>query len=76
MKKGKKGKIKESVKKQAQKPNRGHQVDAGRKEETPTVEVLTHELQDMTLEDQQEEKVNILDTFHSPHFAASCCSGC
>ncbi|XP_073206323.1 ribosome quality control complex subunit NEMF isoform X2 [Lepidochelys kempii] len=55
VKKGKKGKIKESVKKQAQKPNRGHQVDAGRKE-TPTVEVLTHELQDMTLEDQQEEK--------------------
>ncbi|XP_077675822.1 ribosome quality control complex subunit NEMF isoform X3 [Eretmochelys imbricata] len=56
VKKGKKGKIKESVKKQAQKPNRGHQVDAGHKEETPTVEVLTHELQDMTLEDQQEEK--------------------
>uniref|UniRef100_A0A452IRW1 Ribosome quality control complex subunit NEMF n=1 Tax=Gopherus agassizii TaxID=38772 RepID=A0A452IRW1_9SAUR len=57
VKKGKKGKIKEeSVKKQAQKPKSGHQVDAGHKETHPPVEVLTHELQDMALEDQQEEK--------------------
>uniref|UniRef100_A0A8C0GIP5 Ribosome quality control complex subunit NEMF n=1 Tax=Chelonoidis abingdonii TaxID=106734 RepID=A0A8C0GIP5_CHEAB len=59
VKKGKKGKIKEeSVKKQAQKPKSGHQVDASRKETRPPVEVLTHEVQDMALEDQQEEKVN------------------
>uniref|UniRef100_A0A8C0GF64 Ribosome quality control complex subunit NEMF n=1 Tax=Chelonoidis abingdonii TaxID=106734 RepID=A0A8C0GF64_CHEAB len=57
VKKGKKGKIKEeSVKKQAQKPKSGHQVDASRKETRPPVEVLTHEVQDMALEDQQEEK--------------------
>ncbi|XP_030418670.1 nuclear export mediator factor NEMF isoform X1 [Gopherus evgoodei] len=57
VKKGKKGKIKEeSVKKQTQKPKSGHQVDAGHKETHPPVEVLTHELQDMALEDQQEEK--------------------
>ncbi|XP_074852270.1 ribosome quality control complex subunit NEMF isoform X2 [Carettochelys insculpta] len=57
VKKGKKGKIKEeSVKKQTQKPKSSRQVDAGRKEETPQVEVLTHELQDVALEDQLEEK--------------------
>ncbi|XP_075782261.1 ribosome quality control complex subunit NEMF isoform X1 [Pelodiscus sinensis] len=57
VKKGKKGKLKEeSVKKQAQKPKRGHPVDAGRKEETPPGEILTQELQDIALEDQQEEK--------------------
>uniref|UniRef100_A0A8C8SHM0 Ribosome quality control complex subunit NEMF n=1 Tax=Pelusios castaneus TaxID=367368 RepID=A0A8C8SHM0_9SAUR len=57
VKKSKKGKIKDdSVKKQPQKPKSGRQIDTGRKEETPSVELLTHELHDVALEDQQEEK--------------------
>ncbi|KAM6180632.1 ribosome quality control complex subunit NEMF isoform 2-T2 [Erethizon dorsatum] len=56
-KKGKKGKTKdEPVKKQPQKPRGGQRVSDGSKKETPSLEVLTHELQDFAIGDPHDDK--------------------
>lgn len=57
-KKGKKGKIKdEPVKKQPQKPRGGPRVSDSIKKETPSLEVTTHELQDLAVDDPHDDKV-------------------
>ncbi|XP_005870330.1 PREDICTED: nuclear export mediator factor NEMF isoform X4 [Myotis brandtii] len=56
-KKGKKGKMKdEPVKKQPQKPRGGLQVSDSIKKETPSFEVITHELQDLAVDDPHDDK--------------------
>ncbi|XP_023579497.1 nuclear export mediator factor NEMF isoform X2 [Octodon degus] len=58
-KKGKKGKTKdEPVKKQPQKPRGGQRVSEGMKKEppAPALEGLTHELQDLAVDDAHEDK--------------------
>ncbi|XP_073067385.1 ribosome quality control complex subunit NEMF isoform X2 [Manis javanica] len=56
-KKGKKGKTKdEPVKKQPQKPRGGPRVSDIIKRETPSLEVVTHELQDMAIDDPHDDK--------------------
>ncbi|XP_053450324.1 ribosome quality control complex subunit NEMF [Nycticebus coucang] len=57
-KKGKKGKTKdEPIKKQPQKPRGGGQrVSDSIKKETPSLEVITHELQDLAVDDPHDEK--------------------
>lgn len=78
-KKGKKGKTKdEPVKKQPQKPRGGPRVSEGIKE-TPSLEVLTHDLQDLAVDephddkeeqdlDQQGNEENLFDSLTgSPH---------
>lgn len=78
-KKGKKGKTKdEPVKKQPQKPRGGLRVSEGIKE-TPSLEVLTHDLQDLAVDephddkeeqdlDQQGNEENLFDSLTgSPH---------
>lgn len=57
-KKGKKGKMKdEPVKKQPQKPRGGLRVPDSIKIETPSFEVITHELQDLAVDDPHDDKV-------------------
>ncbi|XP_036313408.1 nuclear export mediator factor NEMF isoform X5 [Pipistrellus kuhlii] len=56
-KKGKKGKMKdEPVKKQPQKPSSGLRVSDSIKKETPSFEVIAHELQDLAVDDPQDDK--------------------
>uniref|UniRef100_A0A2K6ETG7 Nuclear export mediator factor n=1 Tax=Propithecus coquereli TaxID=379532 RepID=A0A2K6ETG7_PROCO len=56
-KKGKKGKTKdEPVKKQPQKPRGGPRVSDSIKKETPSLEVITHELQDLAVDDPHDDK--------------------
>uniref|UniRef100_A0A8C5YQA8 Ribosome quality control complex subunit NEMF n=1 Tax=Marmota marmota marmota TaxID=9994 RepID=A0A8C5YQA8_MARMA len=56
-KKAKKGKTKdESVKKQPQKPRGGPRISESIKKETPALEVLTHELQDLAVDDSHDDK--------------------
>ncbi|XP_047396161.1 ribosome quality control complex subunit NEMF isoform X3 [Sciurus carolinensis] len=56
-KKGKKGKTKdEPVKKQPQKPRGGPRVSESIKKDTPSLEVLTHELQDLAVDDPHDDK--------------------
>ncbi|EHB05825.1 Serologically defined colon cancer antigen 1, partial [Heterocephalus glaber] len=56
-KKGKKGKTKdEPVKKQPQKPRGGQRVSERIKKETPFLEVLTHELQDLAVDEPHDDK--------------------
>ncbi|XP_054581295.1 ribosome quality control complex subunit NEMF isoform X5 [Eptesicus fuscus] len=56
-KKGKKGKMKdEPVKKQPQKPRGGLPVSDSIKIETPSFEVITHELQDLAVDDPHDDK--------------------
>ncbi|KAK2500498.1 hypothetical protein MC885_008931 [Smutsia gigantea] len=56
-KKGKKGKAKdEPVKKQPQKPRGGPRVSDSIKREAPSLEVITHELQDMVVDDPHDDK--------------------
>lgn len=62
-KKGKKGKTKdEPVKKQPQKPRGGPRVSDSIKRETPSLEVITHELQDMAVDDPHDDKVGLRST--------------
>lgn len=57
-KKGKKGKTKdEPVKKQPQKPRSGPRVSDSIKKETPSLAVVTHELQDLAVDDPHDDKV-------------------
>lgn len=57
-KKGKKGKTKdEPVKKQPQKPRGGPRASDSIKKETPSLDVATHELQDLTVDDPHDDKV-------------------
>lgn len=59
-KKGKKGKMKdEPVKKQSQKPRGGLRVSDSIKKETPFFEVITHELQDLAVDDPHDDKVKL-----------------
>lgn len=63
-KKGKKGKIKdEPVKKQPQKPRGGPKVSDSIKKETPSLEVTTHELQDLAIDDPHDDKVRLPHTW-------------
>uniref|UniRef100_A0A8D2HDE6 Ribosome quality control complex subunit NEMF n=1 Tax=Urocitellus parryii TaxID=9999 RepID=A0A8D2HDE6_UROPR len=56
-KKAKKGKTKdEPVKKQPQKPRGGPRISESIKKETPALEVLTHELQDLAVDDSHDDK--------------------
>ncbi|XP_036107543.1 nuclear export mediator factor NEMF isoform X3 [Molossus molossus] len=56
-KKGKKGKVKdEPVKKQPPKPRGRLQVSDNIKKETPSLEVITHELQDLAVDDPHDDK--------------------
>ncbi|XP_034848646.1 nuclear export mediator factor NEMF isoform X1 [Mirounga leonina] len=56
-KKGKKGKTKdEPVKKQPQKPRGGPRASDSIKKETPSLEVVTHELQDLAVDDPHDDK--------------------
>ncbi|XP_046507447.1 ribosome quality control complex subunit NEMF [Equus quagga] len=56
-KKGKKGKTKdEPVKKQPQKPRSGPRVSDSIKKETPSLAVVTHELQDLAVDDPHDDK--------------------
>nr|XP_021523873.1 nuclear export mediator factor NEMF isoform X3 [Aotus nancymaae] len=56
-KKGKKGKTKdEPVKKQPQKLRGGERVSDNIKKESPFLEVITHELQDLTVDDPHDDK--------------------
>ncbi|XP_007537808.1 ribosome quality control complex subunit NEMF isoform X1 [Erinaceus europaeus] len=56
-KKGKKGKTKdEPVKKQPQKPRGGPRISDNLKKETPSLEVVTHELQDLTVDEPHDDK--------------------
>uniref|UniRef100_A0A8C5VCA7 Ribosome quality control complex subunit NEMF n=1 Tax=Microcebus murinus TaxID=30608 RepID=A0A8C5VCA7_MICMU len=56
-KKGKKGKTKdEPVKKQPQKPRGGQRVSDSIKKETPSLELITHELQDLAVDDPHDDK--------------------
>ncbi|XP_069883706.1 ribosome quality control complex subunit NEMF [Dipodomys merriami] len=56
-KKGKKGKTKdEPMKKQPQKPKGGQRVSDIIKKETPSLEVLTHEVQDLAIDDSHDDK--------------------
>ncbi|KAB1278166.1 Nuclear export mediator factor NEMF [Camelus dromedarius] len=56
-KKGKKGKIKdEPVKKQPQKPRGGQRASESIKKETPSLDVTTHELQDLAVDDPHDDK--------------------
>ncbi|TKC42246.1 hypothetical protein EI555_003914 [Monodon monoceros] len=68
-KKGKKGKIKdEPVKKQPQKPKGGPRVSDSIKKETPSLEVTTHELQDLAVDDPHDDKENLFDSLTGqPH---------
>ena len=59
-KKGKKGKIKdEPVKKQPQKPRGGPRVSDSIKKETPSLEVTTHEFQDLAVDEPHDDKVRL-----------------
>lgn len=59
-KKGKKGKTKdEPVKKQPQKPRGGPRASDSIKKETPSLEVVTHELQDLAVDDPHDDKVGL-----------------
>lgn len=63
VKKGKKGKIKdEPVKKQPQKPRGGRSVLDSIKKETPSLEVITHELQELAVDDLHDDKVKLPHT--------------
>ncbi|XP_049622979.1 ribosome quality control complex subunit NEMF [Suncus etruscus] len=56
-KKGKKGKTKgEPLKKQPQKPRGGTKISDCIKKETPFLEVITHEVQDLSVDDPHEDK--------------------
>nr|XP_045011000.1 nuclear export mediator factor NEMF [Jaculus jaculus] len=56
-KKGKKGKSKdEPMKKQLQKPRGGQSVSDSIKKETPSLQVLTHELQELAIDDPHDDK--------------------
>ncbi|KAL2789970.1 nuclear export mediator factor NEMF isoform 1 [Daubentonia madagascariensis] len=56
-KKGKKGKTKdEPVKKQPQKPRGGQRISDSIKKETLSLEVVTHELQDLAVDDPHDDK--------------------
>ncbi|KAM8782645.1 ribosome quality control complex subunit NEMF [Rhynchonycteris naso] len=56
-KKGKKGKTKdEPVKKQPQKPRSGLQVSGSMKNDTPALEVVSHELQDLAVDDPHDDR--------------------
>ncbi|KAF4017364.1 hypothetical protein G4228_008720 [Cervus hanglu yarkandensis] len=68
-KKGKKGKIKdEPVKKQPQKPRGGPRVSDSIKKETLSLEVTTHELQDLAVDDPHDDKENLFDSLTGqPH---------
>jgi hypothetical protein len=56
-KKGKKGKTKdEPMKKQPQKPRGGQRVSDSIKKETPPLEVVTHELQDLAVDELHDDK--------------------
>ncbi|XP_062944566.1 ribosome quality control complex subunit NEMF isoform X2 [Cynocephalus volans] len=56
-KKGKKGKTKdEPVKKQLQKPRGGQRISDSIKKETLSLEVITHELQDLAVDDPHDDK--------------------
>lgn len=59
-KKGKKGKTKdEPVKKQPQKPRGGQRASDSLKKETPSLEVVTPELQDLAVDDPHDDKVRL-----------------
>lgn len=59
-KKGKKGKTKdEPVKKQPQKPRGGQRASESIKKETPSLEVVTPELQDLAVDDPHDDKVRL-----------------
>lgn len=63
MKKGKKGKIKdEPVKKHPQKPRGGRSVLDSIKKETPSLEVITQELQELAVDDLHDDKVKLPHT--------------
>ncbi|KAG8517729.1 Nuclear export mediator factor NEMF, partial [Galemys pyrenaicus] len=68
-KKGKKGKNKdEPAKKQPQKPRGGPRVLDSIKKETPPLEVITHELQDLTVDEHHDDKENLFDSLTGqPH---------
>ncbi|XP_032100421.1 nuclear export mediator factor NEMF isoform X2 [Sapajus apella] len=68
-KKGKKGKTKdEPVKKQPQKLRGGERVSDNIKKESPFLEVITHELQDFTVDDPHDDKENLFDSLTGqPH---------
>lgn len=67
-KKGKKGKTKdEPVKKQPQKPRGGQRASDGIKKETPSLEVVTQELQELAVDDPHDDKVRL--TTHMWAFA-------
>uniref|UniRef100_A0A8C0LCW7 Ribosome quality control complex subunit NEMF n=1 Tax=Canis lupus dingo TaxID=286419 RepID=A0A8C0LCW7_CANLU len=68
-KKGKKGKTKdEPVKKQPQKPRGGPRASDSIKKETPSLEVVTHELQDLAVDDPHDDKENLFDSLTGqPH---------
>ncbi|XP_008828083.1 nuclear export mediator factor NEMF [Nannospalax galili] len=56
-KKGKKGKVKdEPMKKQPQKPRGGQRVSDSIKKETPSLHVVTHELQDLAVDEPHDDK--------------------
>lgn len=59
-KKGKKGKTKdEPVKKQPQKARGGQQISDVVKREAPLLHVLTHDLQDLAIDDPHDDKVSV-----------------
>lgn len=67
-KKGKKGKTKdEPVKKQPQKPRGGVRVSDSIKKETPSLEVITHEIQDLAVDDTHDDKVRLPHTYGLSH---------
>lgn len=62
-KKGKKGKTKdEPVKKQPQKSRGGLRVSDSIKKETPSLQVITHEIQDLAVDDPHDDKVRLPHT--------------
>lgn len=50
------------MKKQPQKPRGGPRVSDIIKRETPSLEVVTHELQDMAIDDPHDDKVGLRPT--------------
>lgn len=51
------------MKKQPQKPRGGLRVSDSIKKETPSVEVITHEIQDLAVDDTHDDKVRLPHTY-------------